>query len=152
MSSGETPRQNPPTNKSSKKDHTHYLICSLILLEIGSMSAWCIEGVKFINSGRREVDMKYAPQMVGSYLGGDHPSKLGCRVLGGPERRCRQSVSSSSAHTKRESLGCMLGQESAWPLGGYVRAFIERSRWSAEIKDLDFKVCKPYTVEVHNQR
>ena len=65
MSSGETARQNPPTNKSSKKDHTHYLICSLILLEIGSMSAWCIEGVKFINSERREVDMKYAPQMVG---------------------------------------------------------------------------------------
>ena len=65
MSSGETPRQNPPTNKSSKKDHTHYLACSSIVLEIGSMSAWRIEDVKFINSERREIYMKYAPQMVG---------------------------------------------------------------------------------------
>ena len=65
MPSGETTRQNQPTNKSSKKNHTH---CSSILLEIGSMSAWCIEGVKFINSELREVDMKYAPQMVGIFI------------------------------------------------------------------------------------
>jgi len=65
MSSGETVRRNPPTNESSKKNHTHYLACFSILLEIGSMSAWRIEGVKFINSERREVNMKYAPQMVG---------------------------------------------------------------------------------------
>jgi len=64
MSSGETVRRNPPTNESSKKNHTHYLACFSILLEIGSMSAWRIEDVKFINSERLKIYMKYAPQMV----------------------------------------------------------------------------------------
>jgi len=70
--------------------------------------------------------MKYAPQMVGIVIS-QYPRAP--HIL---------SVNRSDA--------C------SWPLCGYVRAFIKRSRWPAEIKDLHFKTGRPYAVEVHNQR